>query len=436
MCRTFHILLLVSAASVSSEAFPDNPQYINSRAVILSYHSANAAEIDRAHVWVSPDDGVTWNETTVASAGQNAVRFDVRQDGKYCFYIVLENAGGRSGDPPGSGTKPHVKVIVDTAPPTMQIHKARLVTSTHNKPHVRLNVSLVEENLGEAGVHVFYRAKSGWQDGGPVSFSDGLINWRPPADISSRTDLRLVATDLAGNVVSDEIRGVSITAPGRTAEPVPPRADLTPAQAAPTEALEEVAVPPVPPVTVPPVPTVTLDEAAELAPATQPTPEAEQRAQILREQATRYLAQGRLSLAGARLQDALELAPDDADLQVDLGSVLYRARQYDEARRRFRAALDASPEHLGAIEGLALVAATQNRYPQARSHLQHLLRLGPESGKHWLHYGDIEHILGNAAAARAAWERALELERVDKTLREKVQKRLKLFSPKRTDAKH
>ena len=86
------------------------------------------------------------------------------------------------------------------------------------------------------------------------------------------------------------------------------------------------------------------------------------------------------------------------------------------------------------IDGLALVEATQRRYPEARSHLLHLLRLSPQSGKHWLHYGDAEHLLGNATAATAAWEKVLNLEPADEHIREKAQKRLKLFAQQRPDS--
>jgi len=373
---------------------------------------------------------------TVVAAGPNAVCFDAQRDGKYGFYIVLENKGGSAPAPPSTRTKPHVAVIVDTAPPTMQIHRARPFISPGGQTQVRLNVSLIEENLGEGGTRVFYRAgaDTGWQDGGPVVFADGIINWTPPPDIAPKCDLRLVATDLAGNQAHDEIRDVPMTSPPADPPTTTTRTAPAPAATAWPDRLEDPTIPPVEPGTVEPIPLVTLDEQPEPAPTTRPSPDADQRSQLLREQAARYLAQGRLALAGARLQDALELAPTDPDLLVHLGGVLYRTRQYDEATRRFRSALEAAPDHPGAIEGLALVAATQNRYPQARAHLKHLLRLSPQCARHWVHYGDIEHMLGNTKEACAAWEKALEVEPTDETIREKAEKRLRLFRQTPTDA--
>jgi TolA-binding protein len=433
----FHILPLVLAANAFAEMFPDQPQYLNSRTIILSFQTANSAEIERVRVWVLTDDGGTWTEATVAPSAANAVRFNAGHDGNYSFYLVLENEGGRSADAPSTGAKPHARVIVDTAPPTLQIHQARRHDSPGGDPQVQLNVSLVDENLGENGVRLFYRSNTdaSWQDGGPVIFAHGIVTWQPAADIGPTGDLRLVVTDLAGNQASDETQYAMIT----QASGSEPAAAVGPSPAASATTsplvLGPASVPPIPSVIVEPVPAVTLGDEPEAIPTTQPSPEAARQSQLLREEAARYLAEGRLSLAGARLQDAIGLTPADPNVLVDLGDVLYRTHQYDEAARRFRSALEASPDHAGAIEGLALVAAAQNRYPQARSYLQHLLRLSPESVEHWLHYGDVEHLLGNTAEARAAWEKVLKIESADEQLREKAQKRLRLFGQDGVDVR-
>jgi cytochrome c-type biogenesis protein CcmH/NrfG len=436
MRRLAHILALVLVADAFPEALPEQPHYLNSRAIILSFESASSAEIDRVDLWCSNDGGTTWNAPTVASTAPNAVRFDAPQDGTYGFYVALENKGGRSAEAPSPGCAPHVVVVVDTAPPTLQIHRARECTSPAGDTQIRLNVSLVDENLGEAGARLFYRAGAGtaWQDGGPVIFADGIINWQPPPEISPPCDLRLIVTDLAGNRASDEITGVTLASPSLGRSPPEAGMDLAASDESRSALVEQVRASSVQPVTVDAVPVVTLGEQPKVGPTSQPAPEAEMRAQQLREQAARYLAEGRLPLASARFSEALKLAPDDPDLQVGLGSVFLRTRQYDEAARRFRGALDACPDHLKAIEGLALVAISQNRYPQARSYLRQLLELSPESGEHWLHYGDIEYRLGNVAEARAAWEKLLDFEPADDVLREKAQRRLTAFAQTRVDA--
>jgi predicted TPR repeat methyltransferase len=64
--------------------------------------------------------------------------------------------------------------------------------------------------------------------------------------------------------------------------------------------------------------------------------------------------------------------------------------------------------------------------------LQHLLRLTPSSAENWLHLGDVEHKLGNRAAALQAWERVLDLPDADAQVRVFAQERVKYFgSPER-----
>jgi tetratricopeptide (TPR) repeat protein len=118
-------------------------------------------------------------------------------------------------------------------------------------------------------------------------------------------------------------------------------------------------------------------------------------------------------------------------LLSELGSALYSAGKYDDATTRFEAALKLTPDVPNALEGLALVAATQRRYPQAREHLLHLLRVNPQSAANWLRLGDIEHKLGNTEEAATAWQRVLDMRAADRALRDKAEKRLKLLGPAR-----
>jgi hypothetical protein len=435
--RTFTSTLLFIIALPAAAARSDPPpiRYVNTRQVLLTVNPADEQPIDRARLWFSTDEFQTWQDAANRPLENCTLTFEATKDGKYLFYIVLENEAGRSAPPPTPGSEPHLAVVVDTALPTIQIHQAQAAASDAGR-EIRLDVSLIEENLGPAGLRVFYRTgpQAPWQDGGSAACIDGEITWHPPQEINPEVDIRVVATDLAGNQAFDAIHRVpttpataaTATGPTKPGPAIrPPATTTAPGEPPPARVVVE----PVKPVTVAPVDPISLDEPASEPPASKPKPPPapNQQAERLRTLAKRYLAQGRFSLAGARLQDALKLLPNDPNLQVDLGSVLYRARQYDQADRLFQHALAAAPDHLGAIEGLALVAATKNRYSHARAHLQRLLRLDPESGRHWLYYGDIEHKLGNAAEAHAAWEKALQLEPSDTTIREKVGRRLELF---------
>jgi cytochrome c-type biogenesis protein CcmH/NrfG len=422
MRRWSYLLIGMSVPLAAEAAQATTPRYLDSRRIILSFQTATATPVESIELWASTDGGQSWREVEAGFSGASVVRFEAPADGRYAFYLVLVNSAGRSDEPPGSESRPHATVLVDTVAPTLQVHEAGLLRAGAEAPKLHVLLSLIEENLGDAGVRVFYRTGTDtrWSDGGPVPVIDGQLSWEPPTPAGPSIDIRVVATDLAGNQACEEI---SDLATGFES----PIDQATTASEPDTARRKPVLVAPVKRALVEPAAHVSFDTPpARQTPTSQPSNTSLAR---LRQLAERHAALGQFSLATARLEDALERAPGDADLLVDLGSILYRAQRHGDAAARFQAAAELSPDHVGAIEGLALVAATQNRYAQARAHLKHLLRLKPESGCFWLRYGDMEHKLGNGAAAVRAWERVLSVREADDGAVQKAQARLKYFAP-------
>lgn len=389
-------------------------RYVASRQLLLEFQaegSETPAEID---VWVSTDAGRTWQTAETTHMGATALRYDAPADGKYDFYLAPRGADGVSGEPPPPGTAAMVSVIVDTLPPLLQVHAVGL-RSEGGRPVVEMVATFIEENRSQEAVRVFYRTiPTEWLDGGPADIVETGLLWYPPAVLVPPIELRLIAVDRAGNPCV-------ATAAVTPAPPPSPPAALADQQAGSTSA------PDTPDATATTQPAVPAGLAADRARRSGPT------LAHLRELAERFAACGQYSLAAARFEDALQLAPQDADLLVDLGSTLYRLGRYDEAGRRFETALSLVNDHVGALEGLALVAATQRRYAVAREHLQHLLQLRPHSGATWLRAGDVEHRLGRTRPALEAWRRALAARDGDEELRAKARRRLEYFGPPPTE---
>lgn len=372
------------------------PQFLASREIMLEYRAASDAPVDEVRVWVSTDAGRTWQAAQVTLDGKHTLRYSAPGDGRYDFYVVLQNAAGASNLPPSPGARPAATVIVDTLPPLLQIDGAEIAPADECGHRVTLRAALVEENLSPAGVRLFYRDDARhWTDAGVASVVDEHIAGSVPACTRPAIDLRVVVTDLAGNMVSAEVSNVA----------VPPLPEPPPEPPAATQP----APPPEPPASEFPAPL-----SAE--------------AQRLRQRAVDFMAEGRFALAAARLEDALALAPDDVDTLVDLGLALYRAGRYEEAGGCLRAALDRRADHVGALDALALVAATQKQYSLAREYMSQLQRLQPEAGQVWLRSGDIEHRLGNTAQALAAWRQVLTARDADQTLRDNARRRLEYFA--------
>lgn len=401
------------------------PQQMASHDIVIEFEAVNGVPISDVELWVSRDSGRDWQKAVAERTGDTAVRYFAPENGRYDFYLVLRNDAGASAEPPAPGSTPVASIVVDTVPPLLQLHEARIEPVAAGSPTIIFDVSLVEENLSDTGVRVFYRTEGGpWTDGGPVVRCEKTLTWQAPDDLGSPADFRVVATDLAGNSAASELPDVAVPLAEASALPDPMAAETPTAPDTPDVAVS------VEPVTIAPVEPPVVEHAAaagEAATATPSRPTPVTDLDRLHTLANQFMREGRHDLAAARLEDALRVAPGDADTLVDLGSAMYRLQRYDEARGRFDEALQAAPDHSGALEGLALVAATQRRYPDAREHLQHLLKLRPDSGANWLRYGDIEHRLGNAPQAFEAWERVLKLSEADEAVREKARRRLAYF---------
>ena len=398
-----YLLSTLIAVVAVPAALAEEIQYVPSRHVLLTFAADGSAPVTDVALWVSTDGGQKWEKTTAKRVSDTTVGYAATADGPYGFYLVLKSDAGVSGEPPKSGDEPHLRVVVDTVAPMLQLHGVSAATGDDG---LAIRATLMDDNLGSMGVRIFCRppGQETWTDAGIAPEADGLIHFHPTTTLTEPVEVRVVATDLAGNQATDELRYV------------PPPPDIGPAQ--------PVVVKPAEPVTVKPAAPVTLagDETTNAG---------SESLEHLRGLGQRFMRRQQYDLAAARFEDAAKLSPDDADVLVDLGSALYWSKRYDEAQQRFTAALKTRPDHRGALEGLALVAATERRYPQAREHLLRLLELSPDSGVTWLRYGDIEHKLGNADKANEAWLRVLELKDADDSVREKARKRLSYFRPPR-----
>jgi hypothetical protein len=413
-------MLALGLAATAACAAP--PRYLAARDITLEFQAGNRVPVTTAELWVSTDGRRNWRRTATATAGAHALHYTAAADGVYDCYVVLKNAGGTSGPPPGPGTAATATVVVDTLAPLLQIHAARIAARSADEDQapasapaqprtVNFDLTLVEEHLSESGLRAFYKTAAGdWHDGGPVQFTADSAAWTAPPELSGTLDVRLVATDLAGNRAQEDVRGLDLPA---ALAPAAPAADPPPAASQPSDANARTSTP------------------GPLTPNVSPRAVVE--AQHLRGLAARFLDAGRFSLAAARFEDALAATPGDADLLADLGQVLIRLNRLEDADARFHAALDAAPDHARALDGLALVAATQRRYPQAREYLLRLQQLQPDVGGVWLRSGDIEHRLGNLTQALEDWERARTRSGKEQELRDKAERRLEYFGPQRTE---
>ncbi|MDP1822585.1 MAG: tetratricopeptide repeat protein [Archangium sp.] len=119
-------------------------------------------------------------------------------------------------------------------------------------------------------------------------------------------------------------------------------------------------------------------------------------------------AEGRFAEAGALLEDAVQLYPEDFGLRLELGFAWLRAGKWPEAERAYRAALALNEASFDARLGLADVLAAMGRWAELRDVTEALLAERDEATVHTRHA--LAHFwLGDLARAQRHSERALAL---------------------------
>lgn len=140
--------------------------------------------------------------------------------------------------------------------------------------------------------------------------------------------------------------------------------------------------------------------------------------------ATAHLAAGEYEASGSTIEEGLLLFPGNQELLRSAARYAYRIarrgtnldRATQLARRAVRQ-LDSDPQ---AFHALGWIQFKRGRYGEARTALDRALDAGSPSAQLLEDYGDLEHELGNDAAARRFWERALEKAPERPSLREKL----------------
>ena len=119
--------------------------------------------------------------------------------------------------------------------------------------------------------------------------------------------------------------------------------------------------------------------------------------------------QGRHAEAADLVGRAVQLRPNDAGLQLNLGNALKALGHLDGAIERFRNALTLAPEFALAHYNLGNAYAVAGRHEDAVDAFQRSLRFSPDDASIWNNLGNSLHAVGRHDEAIAAFTRALAL---------------------------
>jgi hypothetical protein len=180
----------------------------------IDYHPSKRAEIKELLLFVSPDQGVTWNSVAVADPARDTqFTFNAQADGLYWFNMVVVNKSGTREPADVTKGPPALKVLFDTKKPVVAITGAQRVGDD-----VTVAWKVTEKNPDWSKFKVEYRLNNG----PPVP-----VPTRPEADGSSQFkvtgagDLRVGVsiTDLAGHTAEAQ-SPVAGTVAAKPADPI------------------------------------------------------------------------------------------------------------------------------------------------------------------------------------------------------------------------
>jgi tetratricopeptide (TPR) repeat protein len=131
---------------------------------------------------------------------------------------------------------------------------------------------------------------------------------------------------------------------------------------------------------------------------------------------------GRSDAAIRELRQLLGERPGDATVQNALGYTLAdQDRSLDEAAALVEAALGQMPDSAAVLDSKGWVLFRQGKPQEALPYLQRARKRGDDPELD-LHLGEVQWSLGDQAAARATWQRALENNPDDRRLKERLER--------------
>ena len=133
--------------------------------------------------------------------------------------------------------------------------------------------------------------------------------------------------------------------------------------------------------------------------------------------------EGEVALAVSIMREVIARHPRHAQALNFVGYLLADAGQHlDEAERLLEEAHALEPADANILDSLGWLYHQQGRYALARTTLERALALMNDHAVLWDHYARTLLALGESAAARAAWERALASPRgLDTALRQRIE---------------
>lgn len=176
---------------------------VNSRRFQIGYKvdDVGPSGVGDVELFITEDDGDKWYRYGNDSDRTSPFQVETPRDGIYGFALRVHSGAGLAADPPKSGEKPAIVVVVDNTPPSVQLLSADQGRGKDlNRVVIRWLVA--DDYPAETPVALSYTADPGgvWE---PISgwISDsGEYVWNAGPNAPTRLFFRVTARDAAGNL--------------------------------------------------------------------------------------------------------------------------------------------------------------------------------------------------------------------------------------------
>jgi hypothetical protein len=189
------VLGLVPAASLPAQSVPDDINYCKSLVFKIPFETEpGSPRLKEIQLYVSTDQGHTWQPSARVLPEQGYFTFTAERDGMYWFAVRTVDRQDHAWPVTMEGARPGRKVIVDTHPPVVDLRPLPARDGA-----VGVSWDIRDENLDLSTLRLEYRLSgtSEWRPLSPDAVAAGQYSWRP--DTNAGIEVRLRVRDRADN---------------------------------------------------------------------------------------------------------------------------------------------------------------------------------------------------------------------------------------------
>ena len=195
------LALLGLATSLGQPALPDAQDFqvtkVRSHKLGVNYKPERKKDIQEARLFVSRDQGQTWEMVQAIPPTQEEFTFTAKADGLYYLSMQLVFLKGPAEPVDVSRVPPAQKLVIDSTPPVV-----RVIAASRNGEDITAEWTVEDKFPNDASTKLFYRALAGteadWQAAPEGSVTKRSAKFK--SQVAGPVVVQIVTQDLAGNV--------------------------------------------------------------------------------------------------------------------------------------------------------------------------------------------------------------------------------------------